>query len=259
MAPVAKADGHRKPGTALVYRADSQPMPPGSSTPPAFDSGISPSQPLRVAMIVPATPLSRAQVGALADRPELKVSLFHNLTKLEERRPASFDVLLVWVDSLSILSLTTLMRVSRTVTPLLAVDNARFLDAIPYFDYFDTPVFMDTPIDRQVAALQMAHIGYVLLPGYIGNRFAFDQLRLSALAQLSGRELATLARMQTGAINREIAGDLGISEATVKNAVRTVLKRLFFRNRTEAALFAVRWRAELAAAIDRQSQVDGET
>jgi DNA-binding NarL/FixJ family response regulator len=49
-----------------------------------------------------------------------------------------------------------------------------------------------------------------------------------------------LRLLGTGATNREIAERLSLTEGTVKNYISTVLAKTGFRDRTNAALYAVR-------------------
>jgi DNA-binding NarL/FixJ family response regulator len=58
--------------------------------------------------------------------------------------------------------------------------------------------------------------------------------------ELTGRELEVLRLLGTGATNREIAEQLGLTEGTVKNYISTILDKTGLRDRTQAALFAVR-------------------
>lgn len=71
------------------------------------------------------------------------------------------------------------------------------------------------------------------------------QRPVSKLAALSDREREVLALLAEGLTNREIAARLFISEKTVRNHVSGVLRKLDFRHRTEAALFAAPLRGEL--------------
>jgi DNA-binding NarL/FixJ family response regulator len=57
---------------------------------------------------------------------------------------------------------------------------------------------------------------------------------------LTRRELEVLRLLGTGATNREIADTLALSEGTVKNYISTILAKTGLRDRTQAALYAVR-------------------
>jgi DNA-binding NarL/FixJ family response regulator len=79
---------------------------------------------------------------------------------------------------------------------------------------------------------------------------AFHNLRAGGaaktkLGELSMREREVLGCLAQGMTNREIASQLFLSEKTVRNHVSTILHKLGFRHRTEAALFAAPLRDEL--------------
>ena len=57
---------------------------------------------------------------------------------------------------------------------------------------------------------------------------------------LTHREIEVLALLGTGATNREIAQRLSLTEGTVKNYISAILAKTGLRDRTRAALFAVR-------------------
>ena len=58
--------------------------------------------------------------------------------------------------------------------------------------------------------------------------------------KLTERELQVLKLVAQGLSNREVAGQLFISENTVKNHVRNILEKLHLHSRMEAVLYAVR-------------------
>jgi two-component system NarL family response regulator len=58
--------------------------------------------------------------------------------------------------------------------------------------------------------------------------------------RLTDRELQVLRLIATGMSNREIAGELTISENTVKNHVRNILEKLHLHSRVEAVMYALR-------------------
>ncbi len=57
---------------------------------------------------------------------------------------------------------------------------------------------------------------------------------------LTARELDVLRLLGTGATNREIAERLSLTDGTVKNYISVILAKTGLRDRTQAALFAVR-------------------
>ena len=57
---------------------------------------------------------------------------------------------------------------------------------------------------------------------------------------LSEREMAILRLLGRGASNRQIAESLALTEGTVKNYISAILAKTGLRDRTQAALFAVR-------------------
>jgi two-component system, NarL family, nitrate/nitrite response regulator NarL len=59
-------------------------------------------------------------------------------------------------------------------------------------------------------------------------------------SQLSGREAAILNGLVQGASNKMIACQLKITEATVKVHVKAILRKIRVRNRTQAAIWALR-------------------
>lgn len=70
-----------------------------------------------------------------------------------------------------------------------------------------------------------------------------DYERLATNELLSGltkRQLQVLALLAQGKSNVEIADDLGVSDKTVRFYISAILKALKVRNRTQAALIAVR-------------------
>lgn len=58
--------------------------------------------------------------------------------------------------------------------------------------------------------------------------------------QLSAREIDVLQRVATGKTNKEIAGDLTLSEKTVKNHVRNIFHKMEVFDRTEAAIKGIK-------------------
>ncbi len=102
----------------------------------------------------------------------------------------------------------------------------------------------DTPSEEIAAAIRAVALGYThLAPGMIAKVMSGQIDKNEAtlppeLAELTPRELEILKLIAVGANNREIAGQLYISEGTVKNHVTNILNRLNLRDRTQAAILA---------------------
>ena len=67
-----------------------------------------------------------------------------------------------------------------------------------------------------------------------------DERTSDPTPRLTERELEVLRLVAQGMSNREIAGELYISENTVKNHVRNILEKLHLHTRMEAVMYAVR-------------------
>ncbi len=67
-----------------------------------------------------------------------------------------------------------------------------------------------------------------------------EQRQSAPIPRLTDRELEVLRLVARGLTNREIAGELYISENTVKNHVRNILEKLHLHSRMEAVVYAVR-------------------
>jgi DNA-binding NarL/FixJ family response regulator len=67
-----------------------------------------------------------------------------------------------------------------------------------------------------------------------------DERQTMPSPRLTERELEVLKLVAQGMSNREIAGELFISENTVKNHVRNILEKLHLHSRMEAVVYAVR-------------------
>ena len=111
-------------------------------------------------------------------------------------------------------------------------------------------VLTTPPASELARAIEMAHRGIVqLAPSAAaklteagrGRPLGSDEAGdVGPLAQLTDRELEVLRLVVRGSSNREIAERLVITEGTVKSHVSNILSRLDARDRTQAAVIAVR-------------------
>ena len=94
----------------------------------------------------------------------------------------------------------------------------------------------DMSTDEITGAIRAARLGQQQLPGVVANRLAERLQRRN----LTSRELDVLQLLVRGRSNKELASALRISEDTVKSHLKTLFEKLGVRDRTEAAINAIR-------------------
>lgn len=94
----------------------------------------------------------------------------------------------------------------------------------------------DATRDEILAALRAVHAG----KRYVAPEAATRLAERPVGRDLTDRELQVVEGIAGGRSNREIGEELGISEATVKSHVNAILAKLEARDRTEAAMIALR-------------------
>jgi two-component system NarL family response regulator len=94
----------------------------------------------------------------------------------------------------------------------------------------------DTPDDELAAMIRAVYAGEGTLPSRVAERLAERNRR----ADLSRREMDVLQLLIKGRSNKEISSRLFVSEDTVKAHLKTLFSKLNVRDRTEAAITAIR-------------------
>jgi two-component system NarL family response regulator len=94
----------------------------------------------------------------------------------------------------------------------------------------------DATRDEILAAVRTVHSGKRFIPADVATRLAERPIG----RDLTEREIQVLEGIASGLSNREIGEDLGITEATVKSHVNGILAKLEAKDRTEAAMIALK-------------------
>jgi two-component system NarL family response regulator len=94
----------------------------------------------------------------------------------------------------------------------------------------------DTPDDQLAGTIRAVHAGQQPLPAKVAERLAARRRR----PDLSSRETEVLQLLLKGSSNKEIGSALFISEDTVKAHLKTLFIKLGVKDRTEAAISAIR-------------------
>src|SRR5881227_295358 len=101
----------------------------------------------------------------------------------------------------------------------------------------------DAEADEVAAAVRAAQRGEVHLDPAVARQLTASLRRgpsADPAALLTAREREVLVLVAQGKANKEIAGDLVISERTARTHVSNILAKLGLSSRTQAALWAVR-------------------
>lgn len=162
---------------------------------------------------------------------------------LRTARQEQSDVVLF--DSSSDQPLGLARALTNELPGIAAVALAVRLDADAVVAYADAGfvgwVPHDASLDELVGIIRMAMRGETACDPRL-TRSLLDELRrrrdldrdLAPNAQLTRRETETLRMMSLGLTNKEIAAQLHLSVATVKNHVHAVLRKLQLKRRSEA-------------------------
>jgi NarL family two-component system response regulator LiaR len=105
-------------------------------------------------------------------------------------------------------------------------------------------IMKDSGAAELVGAIRQVQRGEPSLPPLIARRVLHELSHPAAQRPtadpLTEREVEVLRLLAQGSTNKEIAEPLGISEATVRKHVSSILSKLHLASRTQAALFAMR-------------------
>jgi two-component system NarL family response regulator len=107
----------------------------------------------------------------------------------------------------------------------------------------------DLPIDEVASSIRAVQTGQSLISPTLASKLLTEFAALAKRGEspqaaptprLTTREMEVLRLVARGMNNRDIAGELYISENTVKNHVRNMLEKLQLHSRMEAVVYAVR-------------------
>ncbi|WP_454885511.1 response regulator [Sphingomonas oryzagri] len=92
------------------------------------------------------------------------------------------------------------------------------------------------PLDETLASLRTILGGKTVFPPANGRVQADVGDARQRISDLSGAQLRVLMALADGRLNKQIAGDLGVTEATIKAHLTAIFRKLGVNNRTQAIL-----------------------
>jgi len=168
----------------------------------------------------------------------------------------NYDYAIVWYQALEKMrdsDATALVRLSRSAKIIVALTSGRMLEAAKVLHLADAWLFTDRLLDRLGLLVGLSDSGYTVVPSTVGNDFGLDGLRGQLLETLDQSERQVFEALGQGSTNRDIATTLGMSEPQTKAVVRSILGKMRFRNRTEAAVFMARRRDDAMTGLARRA------
>jgi DNA-binding NarL/FixJ family response regulator len=208
-----------------------------------------------VVSVEPADERSRV-LDALSRFQGLDVHAVENLDFQAVIAAPNYDYAIVWYQALEKMrdaDATALVRLSRSAKVIVALSSDRILDAAKVLHLADAWLFTDGLLDRLGLLVGLSDSGYTVVPSIIGNDFGLDGLRGDLMETLHSSERQVLGALGQGCTNRDIAVELKMSEPQTKALVRSILGKMRFRNRTEAAVFIARRHNLDANRIERRA------
>lgn len=92
------------------------------------------------------------------------------------------------------------------------------------------------PLDETLASLRTILSGKTVFPPVNVRMQADVGDARERISDLSGAQLRVLMALADGRLNKQIAGDLGVTEATIKAHLTAIFRKLGVNNRTQAIL-----------------------
>lgn len=181
--------------------------------------------------------LAMAAQGA---RPDARIAESGNLSSALNEAIAADDLILILLDlkmpGAEGYSGVALLHAEKPGVPILVVSSAEASQAAREAVRFGAVGFIGK--DSDLSAIEEA-----IRDALAGKRMeaprdaAIDPVA-AQIASLTPTQLKVLLGVMEGRLNKQIAYDLGISEATVKAHMTAILKKLDVHNRTQAVLAA---------------------
>jgi DNA-binding NarL/FixJ family response regulator len=187
--------------------------------------------------------------GVLAAAPGAEISVAHDFDSMAAALEASPDTDLVLLDltmpGVRGFSGLLFLRSERPSTPVIVVSGAEDRAVIRHCLEFGAAGFipksnsLDTMRD---AIVQVLDGGRWFPPDFDPNAEPNRQSSAMArrLASLTQQQIRVLMMLSQGLLNKQIAYELNVSEATVKAHVSAVLQKLGVESRTQAVILATK-------------------
>lgn len=206
--------------------------------PPTGDEAMGECGPIRVLLVTPRRSLGNRLAAAMRGCARYTLSGGGAFARMPERIDAGIGLVVIDLLAGGDSSGPAPVRTAGGPVPTVTLMRAHeLLSAGDRLARTDGVLFAENAPDHVGDALDCARSGHCLLPRVLGPTDPVTSARLARLCRLSDTERRVLVELGAGRSNSEIAKHLGLPRANVKAAVQAVLRKLYFGNRTEVAVF----------------------
>lgn len=187
--------------------------------------------------------LTQALRQALDNADIVAVGDFDQVRRIAEENDA-IDLLVLDLDMPGMNGLAGLaeMRARHPAIPVAIVSSTREPAIMRRAVEFGAAAFVpkSAALETIALALQAVLDGEVWLPPEAEEGMADSDDMARRVGELTPQQLRVLGLLAQGHLNKQIAFELAVGEATIKAHVTAILKKLGVRSRTQAALLARR-------------------
>lgn len=183
--------------------------------------------------------LNGAEVAGCANLPEA-------LVELEKREAVDLLILDLDMPGMDGFSGLAAVRASYPAVPVAIVSSTRDPAVMRRAVDFGAAAFVpkSAALETIASALQAVLDGEVWLPAEAEEVETATDDFARRVAELTPQQLRVLSLLGEGKLNKQIAHELTVGEATVKAHVTAILKKLNVRSRTQAVILSRRFSLE---------------
>ncbi|MBK1668710.1 hypothetical protein CKO28_11790 [Rhodovibrio sodomensis] len=205
-------------------------------------------RPLEIVLVTLREGLAQQVAASLRHDPRCRLSRGDPVRTLHGAGPDKVDAVLLDHLLYTEIYLNELNKAARRAVTLALLERSELLNTSEFLVRADGFLFADGQGDHAYEVIACAMVGYCAIPGDLGQGNPFARQRLQRARSLGALDMQILRMLGRGWSNRQIALEVGISEARVKAALRALLHKLSLTNRTEAAVFYVYNRVALESS-----------
>lgn len=190
--------------------------------------------------------LTQAVQGTLDDARVVSAASMEQLEKAVDAEPSADLVLLdLHMPGARGFSSLAWLRSQHPEIPVIVVSAQDDARTVRRAADFDAAGFLSksTPLEDMQAAIRRVLNGDTVFPELLEEQTE-DAALATKMATLTPQQFRVFMRLADGALNKQIAYDLNVSEATIKAHMTAILRKLGLYSRTQAAVLAHQLQAD---------------